>query len=64
MECLKCKSEMFKAHLKGDAIGNTVYLTNKKPGIFEISKTSSVSCYVCEQCGFIELNADNPKNLT
>lgn len=35
MDCLRCKEEMIKAKLKGDAVGTVVYLTNKKNGIFE-----------------------------
>lgn len=30
MDCLRCKEEMIKAKLKGDAVGTVVYLTNKK----------------------------------
>lgn len=63
MNCLRCKEEMFKAKLKGDAVGTVVYLTNKKNGIFEAEKNSAVSCYVCPKCGYIELNADNANNL-
>ena len=32
MDCLRCKEEMIKAKLKGDAVGTVVYLTNKKNG--------------------------------
>lgn len=46
MDCLRCKEEMIKAKLKGDAVGTVVYLTNKKNGIFENEKNSTVSCYV------------------
>ena len=54
---------MLNAKLKGDAVGTVVYLTTKKEGLFETPKNSSVSCYVCPQCGYIELKADNAKNL-
>ena len=63
MECLRCKENMFNAKLEGDAVGTVVYLTNKKEGLFETQKNSSVSCYVCPKCGYIELNADNANNL-
>ena len=63
MECLRCKEEMFKANLKGDAVGTVVYLAKKKDGIFAPDKNSPVSCYVCPKCGHIELVADNVKNL-
>ena len=63
MECLKCKEKMLKAKLKGDAVGTVVYLTTKKEGLFETQKNSSVSCYVCPKCGYIELYAEKPKEL-
>lgn len=63
MECLRCKADMFKAHLKGDAVGTGVYLTNKKKGIPESEKISAVTCYVCPECGYIELHADEPAKL-
>lgn len=63
MNCLRCNEEMIRASLKGDAVGTVVYLANKKKGIFETEKKSSVSCYVCPNCGYVELNADNAKQL-
>lgn len=63
MECLRCKKEMIQANLKGDAMGMDVYLANKKKGIFETEKRSSVTCFVCPDCGYVELNADNAKQL-
>ena len=63
MECLRCKEEMIRANLKGDVVGTAVYVTNKKKGVFETEKRSSVSCYVCPKCGYVELNADNAKQL-
>ena len=64
MDCLRCKEEMFNAKLKGDTVGTIVYLTNKKDGIFEAEKRSTVSCYVCPICGYVELQADNAKKLS
>lgn len=64
MDCLRCKEEMFNAKLKGDAVGTVVYLTNKKDGILETVKSSTVSCYVCPKCGYIELQADDAKKLS
>ena len=64
MDCLRCKEEMFNAKLKGDAVGTVVYLANKKNGIFETEKSSTVSCYVCPKCGYIELHADDAKKLS
>jgi len=63
MECLKCKEEMITAKLHGDAFATPVYLSNKKKGVLATEKRSSVSCYVYPKCGFVELNADNPKQL-
>ena len=62
MRCSKCDIEMFSAKLTG----NTLYpliLTNKKKGILETEKRSDVLCYVCPDCGYIELYAENPKKL-
>lgn len=63
MDCLRCNEEMFNAKLKGDVVGTVVYLTNKKEGIFETERNSTVSCYVCPKCGCIELHADDVKKL-
>lgn len=61
MKCTKCDAEMTKANL---TTGMTpVYLSNKKKGVFEAEKRSSVSCYVCPKCGYIELYADKPKDI-
>ena len=35
----------------------------KKKGVFEILHQSTVSCFVCVECGYIELKADKPKDL-
>ena len=62
MRCTKCDTEMFNAKLTG----NTLYpliLTNKKKGMFEPEKRCNVLCYVCPECGYIELYAENPKGL-
>jgi len=44
-------------------VGIGAYLTNKKKGILESEKQSTVTCYVCPECGYIELYADEPKKL-
>lgn len=62
MECGRCQAEMFKASLVGAQLVELV-LVNKKKGIFEREKRSSVSCYVCPGCGHIELVADHPTDL-
>lgn len=63
MECLRCNVDMFTAKFNANAIGTGVYLSNKKKGILESEKRSSVSCYVCPKCGYIELHADEPTEL-
>lgn len=62
MKCDKCTSEMVKAKMV-DAHFAELLLINKKKGIFETEKRSTVSCYVCPECGHIELTADCPKGL-
>ena len=63
MECIKCKGKMINAKLSGDMYGIGLSLTNKKKGIFETAHESSVTYFVCIECGYIELKADKPKNL-
>ena len=62
MRCNKCNAEMYNAKLTG----NTLYpliLTNKKKGMLEPEKRCYVLCYVCSECGYIELYAEKPKEL-
>ncbi len=61
MKCIKCDTQMFKADLTEGLF--SLMLRNKKKGVFETEKQSYVSCYVCENCGYIELYANNPKDL-
>ncbi len=63
MECMKCKAEMFKARLCADAPGTGAYVSNKKKGIFESEKRCRVECFVCPECGYVELKAENPKSI-
>lgn len=63
MKCLRCEEEMFTAKMCGDVSGMGVYLSNKKKGILETEKRSSVICYVCPSCGHIELIAKEVQNL-
>ena len=35
----------------------------KKKGMLEYERRSAVLCYVCSECGYIELYAENPKEL-
>lgn len=62
MKCVRCQAEMFKAKMVG-AQSVEILLVNKKKGIFESEKRSTVSCYVCSGCGHIELIADHPNDL-
>ena len=63
MKCMKCSCEMITAKLCGDVSRMSVRLTNKKKGVFETEHISTVSCFVCTKCGYVELKADNPKDL-
>lgn len=62
MMCSRCEAEMFRAKMVGAQFVE-IQLINKKKGIFESEKRSSVSCYVCPECGHIELTADHPNGL-
>lgn len=62
MKCMKCDTEMFRANLTGNALYPAL-LTNKKKGVLEYERRSAVLCYVCPQCGYIELYAEDPKGL-
>lgn len=62
MKCDRCEIEMFKAKMVGAQFVE-ILLTNKKKGVFETEKRSTVSCYVCPECGHIELVANAPKGL-
>lgn len=61
MECTKCKNEMKKVTFATGAVSTGAYLWYKKKGIFETEKVSTVSCYVCVECGKIEFIADKPQ---
>ena len=63
MNCMKCKTEMFSAKLCADAVGMGAYLTNKKKGLLESEKRCAVNCFVCPNCGYVELQADDPKKI-
>lgn len=62
MKCNRCEIEMFKAKMSSSPFFE-IMLTNKKKGAFESEKRSAVLCYVCPECGHIELIANNPKGL-
>ena len=62
MKCNKCDTEMIHAILTGNGL-HPVLLKNKRKGILEQEKRSAVLCYVCHECGYIELYAENPQEL-
>jgi hypothetical protein len=64
MKCLRCENEMYKAQLTDGHIMTPVVLKNKgKNWLTDPERISSVSCYVCPECGYVELQADDPKGL-
>jgi predicted nucleic-acid-binding Zn-ribbon protein len=62
MKCVKCDSEMIQAELTGNNMYPLI-LKNKKKGIFDSEMRMDVLCYVCPECGYIELYAKDPKKL-
>ncbi len=66
MKCGRCEAEMYQAKLDAKIVGAQlveILLVNRKKGLFSSEKRSAVSCYVCPECGHIELFADDPKGL-
>ena len=61
MNCGKCGAQMQKCTLTNGL--HPLLLTNKKKGWLEPEKRSTVSCYACSECGYIELYADRPQDL-
>ena len=61
MQCAICKIEMKKVNFATGVTSSSPYLWYKKKGILELEKTSSISCYVCIECGKIEFIADKPQ---
>ena len=61
MRCIHCESEMKVVSMVGDMYGMNVYLENNRKHIFDSVKRSPVECYVCTQCGYVELKAQKPK---
>lgn len=68
MVCLRCKKELFDARILVGGIdfagGYEVILAEKnKKKLLQVEKRCAVLCYVCPQCGHIELLADDPNEL-
>ena len=52
--------------IQAELTGNNIYpliLKNKRNGILDSEKRTDVICYVCPECGYIELYAKDPKRL-
>lgn len=62
MKCVKCDSEMIQAEITGNNIYPLI-LKNKRKGILASTIRTDVLCYVCPECGYIELYAREPKKL-
>lgn len=70
--CPKCNSNKVIANAttidRGDANNQVAEMSiatfrNPQALLFRGKQTSTVSAWVCEECGFIELYADNPDKL-
>lgn len=57
---MKCNFDMYNAKLAGVLFVPLVVLKNRK-SMWEVEKNGEVLCYVCPECGYIELYAKNPK---
>ena len=61
MDCPYCKKEMFPAKLTGGFSG--LYLYTKEPGLTQPERRSGLLCFVCPDCGRVQLAAEDPKKL-
>lgn len=57
--CIKCQSKMVEAKL--DSYPIRVYKATEKPKLETMSDITP--CYVCPNCGFIELYASTPEKF-
>ena len=62
MECIHCKSEMKKAKMFAGT-GGTPIIEGETKNILETTERSTVECYVCTQCGYVELKAIDYKKF-
>lgn len=60
MNCTKCNAEMKTVTIAG-TMGTPFYLRHKPSGFLSAEKRSGIECYVCPDCGYIELKAVNPE---
>lgn len=63
MKCEKCDTEMVLAELFGAGYPSSIFVRAKKKGFFDTEKRSGVKCFVCPECGKIELYAEEPKKF-
>ncbi len=64
IKCDKCNVEMFTSNICSVIPATIpVILENKNKGFFETTCRSEVECYVCPECGHIELYAKDPKKI-
>ncbi len=61
MECAKCGAEMKAADMLSGMHQIPVVLSTKKNSVWDSSKVCAAECYVCPQCGYIELKAAKPE---
>jgi len=61
MKCFKCNNVMKSVKMSGSVQGIPLYLSYKKKGVFETAKESAVECFVCANCGYVELCAKTPE---
>ena len=59
MECMKCRTEMKAVQMIGQ--GYPIWVMAKKKSIWDSEKLCTVDCWVCPQCGYIELKAEKPE---
>ena len=64
IRCNMCEVEMFTASIDSVHPGYLpVMLVNREKGLFATEYKSELLCYVCPECGHIELYAKDPKKL-
>ncbi len=62
MKCVKCDSEMIPAVLTGSSM-YPLLLKNKRKWLLDSDIKVEVLCYMCTECGYIELYAKDPKAI-
>ncbi|MCI9288358.1 MAG: hypothetical protein HFF23_02560 [Oscillospiraceae bacterium] len=60
MNCAKCGTEMEGADLL-TGMSRSMILGTKKKSMWDSETMCVVNCYVCPQCGAIELRASKPE---